>query len=153
MGQKQTFFEKLFKSHVREMQDTYGEYKTGKYIEWADSVFYALLWLVGASLVVIIITSFGLSDLRSRTLSKFLVICLYLVVAGVIVLWQLRNLSEKFADRDDLAEKWKWAIVSCAILGFSASAWCVYVFFQSYHFVDPREKVELAEKIAGSGNN
>lgn len=121
MENKKTLFERLFPYHVEQIRLLNDEEKAEKIIQNEISYFNTLLLLAGMSCVVLLVLVVGLSGLRSKTISKALILTVWLIFFCVAYVKSLREMKQDLQEDMYLVKKWIKASVVVFVFSVSVS--------------------------------
>ena len=139
-------FHKLFPRHISRVRAAIGEENFVLYDQAVQKIVPKILWLVFASLIVIVFFFLDYVD-NSERLSNIVVISVYLVWISISILVDLKALREYLKDCPEDFAGWRRVIIILYVLAFTGAALSATTLFTKVDFSSRnRDRVEQTEQ-------
>ena len=139
-------FHKLFPRHISRVRAAIGEENFVLYNQAVQKIVPKILWLVFASLIVIVFFFLDYVD-NSERLSNIVVISAYLVWISISILVDLKALREYLKDCPEDFAGWRRVIIILYVLAFTGAALSATTLFTKVDFSSRnRDRVEQTEQ-------
>ena len=141
-----SMFHRLFPRHVSRVRAAIGEENFVLYDQAVQKIVPKILWLVFASLIVIVFFFLDYVD-NSERLSNIVVISVYLVWISISILVDLKALREYLKDCPEDFAGWRRVIIILYVLAFTGAALSATTLFTKVDFSSRnRDRVEQTEQ-------
>ena len=141
-----SMFHRLFPRHVSRVRAAIGEENFVLYNQAVQKIVPKILWLVFASLIVIVFFFLDYVD-NSERLSNIVVISVYLVWISISLLVDLKALRKYLKDCPEDFAGWRRVIIILCVLAFTGAALSATTLFTKVDFSSRnRDRVEQTEE-------